>query len=59
MNHRWYSPKELLEHLQISRSTLDLWLADGRGPRYVKLPNGRLRFRDDWLEEWLEELPAA
>ena len=54
----WMNYEEVLEELDIPRSSMDRWRADGRGPRFTKLPNGALRIRRDRLEEWLEGLPA-
>ena len=50
---------EVLERLTISRSTWQHWLVTGRGPQVRRLPNGQLRCREDWLEAWLDDLPAA
>jgi excisionase family DNA binding protein len=55
----WLTVVEVCERLQISRNTWDKWRSDGRGPRCKKLPNGQLRIRADWLDQWLEELEAA
>jgi predicted DNA-binding transcriptional regulator AlpA len=48
---------EVLEELQVSRRTFQGWLATGRGPRRIKLPNGPLRFRRSEFERWLDSLP--
>lgn len=42
--------------LGVSRSTLYLWLATGRGPATIRLPNGSIRIRRDALKEWLHKL---
>lgn len=49
---------EVLEELQIARSTFHEWRAKGRGPRCIKLPNGQLRIRRSEFERWLESLPT-
>jgi predicted DNA-binding transcriptional regulator AlpA len=54
----WMSYEEVLEELDVARSTMDRWRADSRAPRFVRLPNGALRIRRDRLEEWLEGLAA-
>ena len=47
------SIKELVSELGVSRSTLYRWLATGRGPKIIRLPNGDIRIRRSDLEEWL------
>ena len=44
--------------LQTPVRTLLLWLRDGRGPRAIRLPNGKLRIRRQWLEAWIETFSA-
>ncbi|HTV12014.1 MAG TPA: helix-turn-helix domain-containing protein [Acidimicrobiales bacterium] len=55
---RWMSSEAVLAELGIARSSMDRWRADGRGPRFTKLPNGVLRIRREKLDEWLEGLSA-
>jgi len=50
---------EVCEALGVARSTIDEWRATGRGPRFVRLPNGQLRIRRVALEAWLETLPKV
>lgn len=52
---------EALDRLggQVSRSTWDKWVAKGKTPRILRLPNGTLRVRDTELEEWLSTLEVA
>lgn len=52
----WMSYEDVLYELAVARSTMDNWRRDGKAPRFVKLPNGALRTRRDWLYEWLERL---
>jgi len=52
------SSEAVLAELGIARSSMDRWRADGRGPRFTKLPNGVLRIRREKLDEWLEGLSA-
>lgn len=46
---------EVLEELQVPRSTFFRWKAIGRAPRVIKYPNGSLRVRRSDLDSWLEE----
>lgn len=52
------SYEDVLHELDIARSTMDNWRKEGKAPRFAKLPNGQLRTRRDWLNEWLEQLVA-
>ncbi|WP_182875633.1 helix-turn-helix transcriptional regulator [Microbispora sp. H10670] len=47
---------EVLDELQVSRSTFYDWRAKGRAPRCLKLPNGDLRIRRTDLDRWLATL---
>ena len=51
----WLSCKEAMEYLGVSRSTLDLYRAQGL-ISFAKLPNGDVRFRRSTLEAFLEGL---
>jgi predicted DNA-binding transcriptional regulator AlpA len=57
----WLKLSEVLEEMNVGRSTFDLWRAEGRAPRCYKLPNGQLRIKrtdlDNWMRE-LEEVPS-
>jgi predicted DNA-binding transcriptional regulator AlpA len=55
MTNKMLSIEETLEAMggEISRRSLYKWWEDGRGPRRIKLPNGQIRVRVDWLEDWL------
>lgn len=48
------TPKEVCELLQIARATLYRWVGENKIP-YTKLPNGKLRFRSDRLEAWIDK----
>lgn len=41
---------------QIARSTWQRWRATGRGPKVIRLPNGKLRIRRGDFEAWLASL---
>jgi predicted DNA-binding transcriptional regulator AlpA len=49
----WLKLKEVLDELNISQTTFDLWKTDGRAPRCYKLPNGQYRIRRIDFEAWL------
>jgi predicted DNA-binding transcriptional regulator AlpA len=44
---------EVLEELDVSRSTFNDWRAKGRAPKCIKLPNGGIRVRRAELDRWL------
>ena len=52
----WMSFSEVRAMLGVSRATLSAWRADGRFPRFKRLPNGSLRIRRDTVEAWAEHL---
>jgi len=47
------------EEHPLPKSTFYDWLAKGRGPKHIKLPNGSLRFRRREVTRWLNELETA
>jgi len=52
----WLSAKEAAEHLGVSTRTLyEFCRTEGlRHARLTKSPNGVMRFKREWLDEWLE-----
>jgi predicted DNA-binding transcriptional regulator AlpA len=60
---RWLSIEDFCAELGVSRSTAYKWScagsASGKFPRCRKLPNGSIRIRRDWFEEWLDGLDPA
>lgn len=50
---------EVCTELRIARSTWEKWRQKDAGPKVVKLPNGQLRIRRDWLEAWINEQPPT
>jgi predicted DNA-binding transcriptional regulator AlpA len=54
----WMSINDFCEELGVAMSTAYKWsaagAASGRFPRYRRLPNGSIRIRRDWFEEWVD-----
>jgi predicted DNA-binding transcriptional regulator AlpA len=46
---------QVLEELDVPKSTFFRWKATGKAPRTIKYPNGSLRVRRADLEAWLNE----
>jgi transcriptional regulator with XRE-family HTH domain len=59
----WLTLDDFCRELEVPYSTACKWSslgsASGRFPRCRRLPNGKIRIRRDWLEEWLDGLPAS
>jgi predicted DNA-binding transcriptional regulator AlpA len=55
----WMTIVEVCTDLGVGRSTMDDWRRDGRGPRFVRLPNRSLRIRALAYEAWLETMEVA
>lgn len=56
--HRRITVDDLADALQVSKHTVYKWSSQGKLPDGIRLPNGDLRWRDDTIEEWLNELVA-
>lgn len=54
MHNSYIDTSEASKHLGVPAETLKQWRSQGRGPRYRKLPNGKVSYRIDWLEEFNE-----
>lgn len=54
---RWLTVREFADEVGVSISTAYKWSAagthSGRFPRHTKLPNGSIRIRRDWLDDWM------
>jgi hypothetical protein len=50
---RWLTTSEICELLSVSRNTYAKWRQRGVAPKAVRLPNGELRTRLDWLDAFL------
>ena len=55
----WMTITEVCIDLGVGRSTLDDWRRSGRGPQFMRLPNGSLRIREAAYAAWLETLEVA
>lgn len=57
---RWLTMADFCNELGVAASTAYKWSASGTHtggfPRFRRLPNGSIRIRRDWLEDWLEHL---
>jgi hypothetical protein len=58
---QWLTIEDFCAELDIPMSTAYKWSSlgseSGKFPRCCRLPNGKIRIRRDWLEEWLDGLP--
>lgn len=45
-------PADAARVLQVKEQTLRVWRSQGRGPAFVKLGSGRVRYDPRDLEEW-------
>ncbi|SBW29007.1 hypothetical protein FDG2_6313 [Candidatus Protofrankia californiensis] len=52
----WLTVADVIAEVRIPRSTFYRWRQMGLGPRSVKLPNGDVRIRRSWLDDWLDNL---
>ncbi|MEU4697392.1 helix-turn-helix transcriptional regulator [Nonomuraea dietziae] len=44
---------EVLDEIDVPKSTFYRWLHTGRGPKSLKLPNGKRKIRRGDLDAWL------
>jgi excisionase family DNA binding protein len=62
-DRRWLTVREFADELGVSISTAYKWsaagTASGRFPRHTKLPNGSIRIRRDWLDDWMTHHDTA
>lgn len=54
-NHVYLTTKEAARIVGFSHRTLEGLRWRGGGPRYIELPNGRIRYRKQDLIEWIEQ----
>lgn len=62
---QWLTMEDFCEELGVPMSTAYKWCSHSsqhgevpRFPRACRLPNGKIRIRRDWLDEWLDGLPT-
>ena len=62
-SRRWLTVRQFADELGVSISTAYKWSAagttSGRFPRHTKLPNGSIRIRRDWLDDWMAHHDTA
>ncbi len=60
---RWMTIDDFCRELGVAASTAYKWSAagptSGKFPVFRRLPNGSIRIRRDWFDEWLETLGAT
>lgn len=44
--------EQAAQYLGLSYHTLNLWRKTGKGPEYIKLPTGRVRYEVNALDAW-------
>ncbi|MCR9129613.1 MAG: helix-turn-helix domain-containing protein [Alphaproteobacteria bacterium] len=54
-NHVYLTTKEAARIVGFSHRTLEGMRSRGGGPCYIELPNGRIRYRQQDLIEWIEQ----
>lgn len=55
--YNWFSVQQVCEFIGISSSTFYKWRASQKAPRAKRLPNGELRIREDWFNDFMNDLP--
>ena len=50
---------QVAQHTSIAPQTLANWATLGKGPKFVKLPNGLVRYRPEDVEAWIEGIEEA
>ena len=52
----WLTKAEVMVRIGCARSTLDLWMKDGKGPKMHQLPNQEWRCAETDLDSWFDQL---
>lgn len=55
----WLTIPEVCARLSISYDTWAKWRQRQVAPQVVRLPNGQLRTREDWLQSFMDDLTEA
>tara|TARA_B100001057_G_scaffold486668_1_gene568205 strand:- start:46 stop:255 length:210 start_codon:yes stop_codon:yes gene_type:complete len=50
---RYLNEKSLASYIDTSQHTLKYWRKIGQGPKFITLPNGRIRYRKEDVEEYM------
>lgn len=50
----WRTRKEAAEHMRLSPATLANWASLDCGPDYVRIGQGRVLYRMDDIDSWVE-----
>lgn len=50
--------REVAAYLKVSESTLSRWRTDQKGPPFLRLGGGVIRYKLDAVDTWLESLLA-
>jgi predicted DNA-binding transcriptional regulator AlpA len=56
---KFLSVDDVCDEVGVARRTIYSWWSDGLGPRRIKLPNGKVVVRADWLDDWMLGLEAS
>jgi hypothetical protein len=56
---KWFSMAQARDESGTSRSSLDLWRADGDMNDWTRLPNNQLRIECDSMDDFIERLVVA
>ena len=56
---KFLTPKAVCDLVAFSRATLDRQVAAGNFPRPIRLPERRLAFKADDIENWMAERELA
>ena len=56
---KWLTVTDMTAELGITRSTLDKWREQGKGPKLKQLPSRKLRCERTDFDAWLDSLPVV
>jgi predicted site-specific integrase-resolvase len=49
----YFNEKTLSSYIDTSPHTLKYWRKTGQGPKFITLPNGRIRYKRSDIEEYM------